>query len=348
MKIGEKYGDLPIAAITDEVSASLAEWPRLVVTAPPGAGKSTLLPLSILEKMTEGKILMLEPRRIAARQVAERMAAMLEEKVGKTVGYRVRFESRISNETRIEVITEGIFERMLVDDPTLEGVEVVIFDEFHERSLSSDLTLALTREIQDIIRPDLKILVMSATIDADSLTRKIDARHIHSPGKCFEVKTVYGEDFDFKDCASAVATAVKKALRAHDGNILVFLPGQAEILKCRDMLVENNENVEILTLYGMMPHEQQQRVMSPIEGKRRRVVLASPIAETSLTIDGITVVIDSGLYRTPVFEPTTSLSHLTTTRISLDMANQRSGRAGRLMPGVCYRLWTKATESRMK
>lgn len=343
-----KYGDLPIAAIADDVQASLAEWPRLVVTAPPGAGKSTLLPLSLLEKMTEGKILMLEPRRIAARQVAERMAAMLGEKVGKTVGYRIRFESRISNETRIEVITEGILERILVDDPTLEGVEVVIFDEFHERSLSSDLTLALTREIQDIIRPDLKILVMSATIDANSLTRKMDARHIYSPGKCFEVKTIYGEDFDFKDCASAVATAVKKALRAHDGNILVFLPGQAEILKCRDMLIENNENVEILTLYGMMPHEQQQRVMSPIEGKRRRVVLASPIAETSLTIDGITVVIDSGLYRTPVFEPTTSLSRLTTARISLDMANQRSGRAGRLMPGVCYRLWTKATESRMK
>ncbi|MDE6562555.1 MAG: DEAD/DEAH box helicase, partial [Muribaculaceae bacterium] len=347
MGIQERYGQLPVAEIADEVNATLARHPRLVVTAPPGAGKSTLLPLTLLESITEGKILMLEPRRIAARQVAERMATMLDEKVGNTIGYRVRFDSKVSTDTRIEVITEGILERMLVEDPTLDGVEAVIFDEFHERSLSSDLTLALTREIQNVIRPDLQILVMSATIDAESLAQQIDARHLHSQGKCFDVKIIYGEDFDFNDCAQAVASKVRKAIREHDGNILAFLPGQAEILKCQELLTKTEDDVEIYTLYGMLPPEQQQRVMMP-SGGRRRIVLTSPIAETSLTIDGISVVVDSGLYRTPVFEPSTGLSRLTTTRISMDMATQRSGRAGRLMPGTCYRLWTKATESRMK
>ncbi len=236
MKFRENFSHLPIADIADEVNNLLAEHPRLIVTAPPGAGKSTLLPLSILKSIPEGKILMLEPRRIAARQVAERMASMIGEKVGATVGYRVRFDTKVSSQTRIEVITEGILERMLVEDPTLEGVEVVIFDEFHERSLSSDLTLALTREIQSIIRPDLKILAMSATIDADELSKKLDARHIESMGKSFDVKITHGEDFDFKDCASEVARAVKKAFRQHDGNILAFLPGQAEILKCQELL----------------------------------------------------------------------------------------------------------------
>ena len=348
MKIIEKFRELPIAAIADEVCASLNEWPRLVVTAPPGAGKSTLLPLALLESIPEGKILMLEPRRIAARQVAERMAAMLDENIGATVGYRVRFDTKVSAATRMEVITEGILERMLVDDPTLDGVAAVIFDEYHERSLSSDLTLALTREIQNVIRPDLRILVMSATIDADTLCRKMDARHIHSQGRCHEVKIVYGEDFDFRDCASAVASAIRKAVRLHDGNILAFLPGQAEIMKCRDIIAETIDNAEILTLFGMMSAEEQRRVLLPNERGGRRVVLATPIAETSLTIEGISVVIDSGLYRTPVFEPSTGLSRLTTARISMDMAIQRSGRAGRLMAGTCYRLWTKATEARMK
>ncbi len=348
MKIRERFNQLPVTVIADEVNISLARNPRLVVTAPPGAGKSTLLPLSLLESLSEGKILMLEPRRIAARQVAERMTSMLGEKNGDSIGYRVRFDTRVSARTRIEVITEGILERMLVEDPTLEGVSAVIFDEFHERSLSSDLTLALTREIQNVIRPDLKILVMSATIDAVYLCKKLDAEYLNCEGKRFDVKIVHGEDFDFKDCASVVARAVKKALREHDGNILAFLPGQAEILKCYDLLAETIENAEILTLYGMMPPEKQQRVLSPNDGGKRRVVLASPIAETSLTIDGISVVIDSGLYRTPLFEPSTGLSRLTTARISMDMAAQRSGRAGRLMNGICYRLWTKATESRMQ
>ncbi|MDE7096177.1 MAG: DEAD/DEAH box helicase, partial [Muribaculaceae bacterium] len=308
MRIQNKFNHLPISAIADDVNTSLDTHPRLVVTAPPGAGKSTLLPLSILECLFEGKILMLEPRRIAARQVAERMASMLGEDIGATVGYRVRFDTKVSKATRIEVITEGILERMLIDDPTLEDVAAVIFDEFHERGLSSDLTLALTREIQNVIRPDLKILVMSATIDGVALAKKLDARYLHSQGKCYDVKIVYGEDFNFHECAKSVANAVRKALREHDGNILAFLPGQADILKCSDMLGETIENVEIQTLYGMLSHEKQQIVMSSIAGGKRRVVLASPIAETSLTIDGISVVIDSGLYKTPVFEPLTGMS----------------------------------------
>ena len=348
MKIQERYKELPVAEIAEEVCASLAERPRIVVTAPPGAGKSTLLPLALMEHMPEGKILMLEPRRIAARQVAERMASMIGEPVGHTVGYRVRFDSKVSADTRIEVITEGIMERMLVDDPTLDGVIAVIFDEYHERSLSSDLSLALTREIQNVLRPDLQILLMSATIDAESLCSNIDAKHIHSAGRSYEVKIIHGEDFDFKDCAVVAASAVRKVLREHEGNILVFLPGQGEIMKCRDILQEYCDNFEILTLFGMMNAEDQRRVLIPSHGGGRRIVLASPIAETSLTIEGISVVIDSGLYRTPVFEPSTGLSKLTTARISMDMANQRTGRAGRLMSGICYRLWTKATESRMK
>ena len=348
MRIREKFAQLPISEIADEVCDSLVTHPRLIVTAPPGAGKSTLLPLALLERIAEGKILMLEPRRIAARQVAERMASMLDQKVGQTVGYRVRFDTKVSAATRIEVITEGIMERLLVDDPTLDGVEAVIFDEFHERSLSSDLSLALTREIQSVLRPDLRILVMSATIDADALTRRIDARHLHSPGRCHEVKIIYGEDFDIRDCANVVAGAVRRAYREHDGNILAFLPGEAEILKCCDLLTETLPEADLLTLYGMMTPEQQRQVLMPEKGGGRRVVLASPIAETSLTLEGISVVVDSGLYRTPVFEPATALSRLVTARISMDMAIQRSGRAGRLMAGTCYRLWSKATESRMK
>ena len=348
MKIRERYRELPIAAIADEACASLAECPRLVVTAPPGAGKSTLLPLALLESIPEGKILMLEPRRIAARQVAERMADMLGEKTGATVGYRVRFESRVSASTRIEVITEGILERILVEDTTLDGVAAVVFDEFHERSLSSDLTLAIIREIQSVIRPDLKILVMSATIDAESLCRNIGACHIHSPGRCHEVEIIHGDDFDFNECASVVASAVKKAFRRHEGSILAFLPGQAEILRCQEILTATMDSADILTLYGMMTSEQQRRALIPGDRGRRRIVLASPIAETSLTIEGISVVVDSGLYRTPVFEPATGLSRLATARISLDMAAQRTGRAGRLMAGTCYRLWSKATEHRMK
>lgn len=347
MSIVDKYNGLPVSTIVSEVCASLTDNPVLVVTAPPGAGKSTLLPLALLESMPTGKILMLEPRRLAARQVASRMAMMLGEPLGCTVGYRVRFDSRTSADTRIEVVTEGILERMLINDPTLDGVQCVIFDEYHERSLSSDLSLALTREIQSVIRPDLRIVIMSATIDAEGLSHTLGAKHIHSPGRIFDVKIVYGNDCKAASCATEVARTVSKAFHAHDGNILAFLPGQAEILKCHELLAANIPDADIHTLYGTMPQEQQNAVLAPASDARRRIVLASPIAETSLTIEGITVVVDSGLHKMPVFEPLTGLNRLVTTRISKDMAAQRAGRAGRLSAGICYRLWSKATDARL-
>ena len=348
MQIVDQYQWLPVAACAQEVVTSLAESTRLIVTAPPGAGKSTLLPLALLEAQPQGRILLLEPRRLAARQVAARMAQMLGESVGTTVGYRMRFETRVSSATRIEVITEGIMERMLVDDPTLDGVAAVIFDEFHERSLTSDLSLALVMAAQQIIRPDLLVMIMSATIDADNLSRRLDAKWIHCPGRMFDVKIVNGDDCDIRDCAPAVATAVSRAHRTLPGDILAFLPGQGAIAKCEELLSEAlGSDTIVLPLYGMLPPERQRLAMLPAPDGRRRVILATPIAETSLTIEGITTVVDSGLYRTPVFDASSGLSRLITARITLDMATQRAGRAGRLAGGTCYRLWTKATELRM-
>lgn len=348
MKISDRYSTLPVAAIADKVNASLAIKPRLVITAPPGAGKSTLLPLSLLEDLPAGKILMLEPRRLAARQVASRMASMLGEPCGRTVGYRVRFDTCVSHETRIEVLTEGILERMLVEDPTLDGVSVVIFDEFHERSLTSDMTLALTLESQSLVRPDLQIVIMSATIDADLLCKNIDAPLLHCDGKLFDVDIIHTDDFNPRECAATVASAVRRAHREQSGDILAFLPGQAEILKCIESLGVSLGPTRILPLYGMMSPEQQRYTLSPTDRTSRRVILATPIAETSLTIEGITTVVDSGLCRTLVFDPSSGLSRLATVPISFDMATQRAGRAGRLSNGTCYRLWSKAAEHRMK
>ena len=351
--LSQYRGLLPVADVADEVSRTLAERQAVVVTAPPGAGKSTLLPLTILaDAPVEGKILMLEPRRLAARQIAERMAEMLGEPVGKTVGYRIRFETRVSQETRIEVLTEGILTRMLESDPTLDGVGIVIFDEFHERSLHSDLALALTRQAQQILRPDLRLLVMSATIDTTAICEALQAPLIESQGRMFPVEIHYAkEDTDRRDMPQAAASAVRRALQEQEGDILVFLPGQAEIMRCAEMLKESSAS--ILPLYGNLPPAEQRRAIrtpsdSPLKGeKQRRVVLATPIAETSLTIEGVRVVIDSGLCKTLVFDQRTGLSHLETVTISMDMAKQRAGRAGRLSPGVCYRLWTKAAEHRM-
>ena len=338
---------LPVGEIADAVNESLKCMPRLIVTAPPGAGKSTLLPLTLLESLPEGKILMLEPRRIAARQIATRMAAMIGEKSGQTVGYRVRFESKVSAATRIEVLTEGILGRMLVDDPTLDGVAAVIFDEFHERSLASDMAFALTREAQNIVRPDLKMLVMSATIDTAELCRAFEAPLIESSGQLHPVAIVNGDDIDVRNCAEEVAGAVKRALRQHTGDILAFLPGQGEIERCAGLLDGLGPDIMVCPLYGLLPPDEQRRTLIPAPEGKRKIVLATPIAETSLTIEGITTVIDSGLYRTQVFDQSTGLSRLATVRVSLDMARQRSGRAGRLGPGTAYRLWSKATELRM-
>ncbi len=369
--------DLPVMEIAGAVNAALAVSPRLVVTAPPGAGKSTVLPLTILygshpdslpgaetplfapDKSIftvqgantplfapDTKILVMEPRRIAARQIAERMAALLGEPVGRTVGYRIRFESRVSAATRIEVLTEGILTRMLVDDPALEGVGVVIFDEFHERSLQSDVALALTREAQSLLRPDLRIVLMSATIDTEALCRELDAPLLESGGRMFPVEIRHTpEEATAENVAERVAHWVRVALREQDGDVLAFLPGEGEIRRCAELL--DDLTVPLYPLYGLLPPEQQRAAIAPSPDGSRKVVLATPIAETSLTIEGVRVVVDGGFCRRLVFDPQNALSRLETVRISRDMADQRSGRAGRVAPGICYRLWSPATQGRM-
>lgn len=346
--IAEEYGMLPVAEIAEAVNESLRVRPRLVVTAPPGAGKSTLLPLSILEDMDEGRILMLEPRRLAARQVAERMASMLGESCGATVGYRMRLDTRVSAQTRIEVITEGILERMLVEDPALEGVGVLIFDEFHERSLASDMALAFALEAQEVIRPDLRIVIMSATINAEELCARLEAPLIRSQGRIHEVRIVYGEDYDPRECALVTARAVSRVHKREHGDILAFLPGEGEIARCAELLGDKLADTDVLPLYGRLSAEGQRRALIPSRDGRRRVVLATPVAETSLTIEGVSCVVDSGLCREMRFDPSSGLSRLVTVSVSLDMAGQRAGRAGRLGPGVCYRLWSRAAEHRMR
>lgn len=345
----DKYThDLPVGEVAAEVNAALRHKSRVVVTAPPGAGKSTLLPLTILTDTPAGRILMLEPRRLAARQVAQRMADMIGERVGQTVGYTIRFESRVSDRTRIEVVTEGILQRMLVDDPTLDGISVVIFDEFHERSLYSDIAYALTLEAQRLIRPDLKIVIMSATIDTDYICRRFDAPLIESQGRAYHVEIIRAADSDATTCVADTAAAIRRALREQSGDILAFLPGQGEIMKCRDLLANLPSDIHICTLYGMLPFEEQRRTLAPSPAGTRKIVLSTPIAETSLTIEGIRTVVDAGFYKGMVFDARSGLSHLETMRISLDMARQRSGRAGRLSEGVCYRMWSNPVELRMK
>lgn len=387
--ITKKCASLPASLIADDVNSALQTHHSLVITAPPGAGKSTLLPLTILSSLGEGeKILMLEPRRLAARQIAERMAQILGETVGETVGYRVRFESKVSKRTRIEVLTEGILTRMLVDDATLDGVSIVIFDEFHERSINSDLALALTRQAQEIIRPDLKIVIMSATIDACGICAALKAPLIESEGRMFPVELHYAdEDTDPRDIAAVAASTTIEAYKKHEGDILVFLPGQAEIERCFELLSNSQHlnpstsqpitttpsqhlntsgdalvssapttsqpitttphHLTIHPLYGNLSPENQRRAIAPSAPGERKIVIATPVAETSITIEGVRVVIDSGLCRQVVFDARTGLSHLQTVRISMDMATQRMGRAGRVAEGVCYRLWTKASEHLM-
>ena len=370
-----RSGHLPASEIAEEVNDTLELNNILVITTPPGAGKSTLLPLTIWsgnkhflskdekEKKTKhqnhGKVLMLEPRRLAARQIAERMASILGEPVGKTVGYRVRFDNKVSKDTRIEVLTEGILTRMLVGDPTLNGVSTIIFDEFHERSINSDLALVLALQAQDIIRPDLKIVIMSATIDASGICQALHAPLIESKGKMYPVEIIYEDiseyknpfgypnSLGFEDCAMATAATIAKAHREHEGDILAFLPGQGEIQRCLEILGDSLAPATVYPLYGNLSPEQQRKAIAPSKEGERKVVLATPIAETSLTIEGVRIVIDSGLYKKVVFDTNTGLSHLETARICRDMATQRMGRAGRVAKGFCYRLWTKTSEHLM-
>src|SRR5262249_31660084 len=335
---------LPIDDALPALTAALAARDAAVLVAPPGAGKTTRVPLALAaEPWAQGrKILVLEPRRIAARAAADRMAKTLGENVGETVGYGVRFGSRVSRRTRIEVVTEGVFTRLVLDDPALDGVAAVLFDEFHERSLDADLGLALARDAQRGLREDLKLLIMSATIDGARIAQRLgDAPVIASEGRAFAVETRYLGRAAMTPIDAQVTEAVARALRAEPGSLLVFLPGTAEIRRTETRLKERvgDPTVDIVPLYCALDAGTQARALAPTAPGRRKVVLATSIAETSLTIEGVRIVVDSGLARVPVYEPDVGLTRLETVRVSRAAADQRRGRAGRTGPGVCYRLW---------
>ncbi len=335
---------LPVDAALPALVKALSASSGAVLVAPPGAGKTTRVPLALLGEpwLAGRKILVLEPRRLAARGAAERMAATLHERVGETVGLRARLTSKVGSRTRIEVITEGVFTRMILDDPALESVGAVLFDEFHERSLDADLGLALALDAQSGLREDLRLLVMSATLDGARVARLLgNAPVIESEGRSFPVETRYlGREMG-KRLEDQVADAVSRALRSEPGSVLVFLPGQGEIRRVERLLQEQivDTTVDIAPLYGAMDMRAQDLAVSPCPPGRRKIVLATSIAETSLTIEGVRVVIDSGVARVPRYEPDIGVTRLETVRVSRASADQRRGRAGRTEPGVCYRLW---------
>jgi len=336
--------ELPIDAALPDLTAALRARNAAVLVAPPGAGKTTRVPLVLAREpwAVSKKILVLEPRRLAARAAAERMARTLGEKVGDTVGLRVRFGSRVSRRTRIEIVTEGVFTRMILDDPALDGVAAVLFDEFHERSLDADLALALALDVQQGLREDVKFLVMSATLDGARVAKLLgQAPVIASEGRAFPVATRYLGRDPRVNVETEVADAVARALRTDPGSVLVFLPGAAEIRRTEAMLRErlSDPAVDVVPLYGALDADAQDRAIAPALAGRRKVVLATSIAETSLTIEGVRIVIDSGLARVPRYEPDVGLTRLETVRVSRAGADQRRGRAGRTEPGICYRLW---------
>lgn len=335
---------LPIDAVLDDLSRTLETHNAAVLVAPPGAGKTTRVPLALLDApWAKGKkIIVLEPRRIAARASADRMAKSLGERAGETVGYRVRFGSKISRATRIEVVTEGIFTRQILDDPELSGVAAILFDEFHERSLDADMGLALARDAQLGLREDLRILVMSATLDGARVAKLLgEAPVIESEGRAFAVETRYlGRKAD-APIERQMAEAIASALRADSGSVLAFLPGAAEIRRTQNFLGERvqDASIEIVPLFGALDAAVQDRAIAPAPKGIRKVVLATSIAETSLTIEGVRIVVDSGLARVPRYEPDIGLTRLETVRAARAAVDQRRGRAGRTEPGVCYRLW---------
>lgn len=339
--------DLPVVSILDEIKKQLALQNTLIIQAPPGAGKSTLVPLALLDESGTGKIIVLEPRRLAARSIAERMASLLGEKVGETVGYRIRFENRVSEKTRIEVVTEGILTRMLHSDNSLEGISTVFFDEFHERSIHADVALALCREAQQILRPDLRIVVMSATLNLPQLVDLLQAPSVTCSGRQYPVDIQYTGGNDVRMLPDLTAQTVLRAIKETKGDILVFLPGEGEIRKCEGLLKKENLPFEIHPLFGMLPKNKQLAAIFPNPKGKRKIILATSIAETSLTIEGVQVVIDCGYARTSRFDPGNGLSRLETVQISIDSADQRAGRAGRLGPGTCFRMWTRATQDQL-
>jgi ATP-dependent helicase HrpB len=335
---------LPIDDALPALKGALAQHNAAVLVAPPGAGKTTRVPLVLAREpwAATGKIIVLEPRRLAARAAAQRMAKTLGEEVGATVGLRVRFGSKVSKATRIEVVTEGIFTRLILDDPELKGVAAVLFDEFHERSLDADLGLALARDAQQGLREDLKILVMSATLDGARVAKLLgDAPVVESEGRAFPVETRHLGRDPRAPVERQMADAIARGLRAEDGSLLAFLPGAAEIRRTETMLAErvSDPATDIVALYGALDAAMQDRAIDPAPPGRRKVVLATSIAETSLTIEGVRIVVDCGLSRVPRYEPDVGITRLETVRVSRASADQRRGRAGRTQPGVCYRLW---------
>ncbi len=338
---------LPIDEVLEPLAAALENSSNAVLIAPPGAGKTTRVPLALDgAPWLEGrKILVLEPRRLAARGAARRMAASLNEEVGEAIGLRARLETRVSRKTRIEVLTEGVFTRMILDDPTLEGIGAVLFDEFHERSLDADLGLALALDAQKSLRTDLRLLVMSATLAGDRVAELLDnAPVIESAGRSFPVETRYLGKNPALRLEDRMADAIDRALRAESGSILAFLPGQGEIRRTEERLRERIDPATTILapLYGALDRSEQDQAIEPAPPGKRKVVLATSIAETSLTIEGVRVVVDCGTARVPRFDPDVGVTRLQTVRVSRASADQRRGRAGRTEPGVCYRLWDEA------